>query len=158
MMRYPDCPACRGAEGDPELHRTEVWSDDLWRLTTSLSAEVGGFSYLEPRRHIVAITALDGAEARTLGEVLGRCTAALKDATGAEQVYIYSFGSGIPHLHLMLAPHRQGDALSDWMLKGEAVETPLPNGAVLISSADYPPLPEDDLRVTADLIRRALAD
>jgi len=43
------------------------------------------------------------------------------------------------------------------MLKGEAVETPLPNGAVLISSADYPPLPEDDLRVTADLIRRALA-
>jgi hypothetical protein len=73
-------------------------------------------------------------------------------------VYIYSFGSGIPHLHLMLAPHRQGDALSDWMLKGEAVETPLPNGAVLISSADYPPLPEDDLRVTADLIRRVLAD
>ena len=44
------------------------------------------------------------------------------------------------------------------MLKGEAVETPLPNGAVLFSSADYPPLPEDDLRVTADLIRRALAD
>ncbi len=36
MMRYPDCPACRGAEGDPELHRLEVWSDDLWRLTTSL--------------------------------------------------------------------------------------------------------------------------
>ena len=142
MMRYPDCPACRGAEGDPELHRTEVWSDDPWRLTTSLSAEVGGFSYLEPRRHIVAITAIDGEEARTLGDVLGRCTTALKDATGAEQVYIYSFGSGIPHLHLMLAPHRQGDALSDWMLKGEAAETPLP---------------EDDLRVTADLIRRALA-
>ena len=68
MMRYPDCPACRGAEGDPELHRMEVWSDDLWRLTTSLSAEVVGFSYLEPRRHIVAITAIDGDEARTLGD------------------------------------------------------------------------------------------
>ena len=36
MMRYPDCPACRGAQGDPELHRLEVWSDDLWRLTTAV--------------------------------------------------------------------------------------------------------------------------
>jgi diadenosine tetraphosphate (Ap4A) HIT family hydrolase len=134
-----------------------VWSDDHWRLTTSLSSEVLGFSYLEPRRHITAITGLDGDEARTLGTVIGRCTAALRDSTGAEQVYVYVFGSGIPHLHFMLAPHRQGDALSDWMLKGEAVETQLPNGAVLVSSADHPPLPEDDLRAAAELIRRTLA-
>ena len=156
MMRYPDCPACRGVDGDPELHRLEVWSDDLWRLTTSLSSEVLGFSYLEPRRHIIAITAIDGEEAATLGAVLGRCSAAIRDATGAEQIYVYVFGSGIPHLHFMLAPHRPGDALSDWMLKGEAIETPLPNGAVLVSSADYPPLPEDDLRAAAELIHRTL--
>jgi len=56
----------------------------------------------------------------------------------------------------MLAPHRPGDALSDWMLKGEAIETPLPNGAMLVSSADYPPLPEDDLRAAAELIHRTL--
>ena len=67
------------------------------------------------------------------------------------------FGSGILHLHFMLAPHRQGDALSDRMLKGEAVETQLPNGAVLVSSADHPPLPEDELRDAAELIRRTLA-
>ena len=157
MIRYPDCPACRGTDGDHELHRTEVWSDPRWRLTTSLSSEVLGFSYLEPRRHITAITGLDGEEAATLGDVLGRCTAAVCDATGAEQTYVYVFGSGIPHLHFMLAPHRQGDALSDRMLKGEAVETQLPNGAVLVSSADYPPLPEDELRDAAELIRRTLA-
>jgi diadenosine tetraphosphate (Ap4A) HIT family hydrolase len=157
MMRYPDCPACRGAAGDPELHRLKVWSDDLWRLTTSLSSGVLGFSYLEPRRHITAITAIDGEEAATLGSVLGRCSAAIRDATGAEQIYLYVFGSGIPHLHVMLAPHRQGDALSDWMLKGEAVETKLPNGAVLVSSAQHPPLPEDELRAAAELIHRTLA-
>jgi len=157
MIRYPDCPACRGTDGDPELHRTDVWSDQRWRLTVSLSSEVLGFSYLEPRRHITAITALDGEEAASLGDVLGRCSSALRDATGAEQIYVYVFGSGIPHLHLMLAPHRQGDALSDRMLKGEAVETQLPNGAVLVSSAEYPPLPEDELRDAAELIRRTLA-
>ncbi len=116
-----------------------------------------GFSYLEPRRHITAITAIDGEEAATLGTVLGRCSAAIRDATGAEQIYLYVFGSGIPHLHVMLAPHRQGDALSDWMLKGEALETKLPNGAVLVSSAQYPPLPEDELRAAAELIHRTLA-
>jgi hypothetical protein len=79
------------------------------------------------------------------------------DATGAQQIYVYAFGSGIPHLHFMLAPHRQGDDLSDRMLKAEAVETPLPNGAVLVSSAEHPPLPEDELPDAAELIRRALA-
>ena len=69
-----------------------------------------GFSYHEPRRHITAITAIDGEEAATRGAVVGRCSAAIRDATGAEQIYHYVFGSGIPHLHVMLAPHRQGDA------------------------------------------------
>jgi diadenosine tetraphosphate (Ap4A) HIT family hydrolase len=55
-------------------------------VTTSLSSEVLGFSYLKPRRHITAITALDGPEAASLGEVLGRCTSAVRDATGAEQI------------------------------------------------------------------------
>lgn len=86
MIRYPDCPACRGVDGDPELHRTEVWSDQRWRLTPSLSSEVLGFSYLEPRRHITAITALDRDEAATLGDVLGRCTSATRNATGTAQV------------------------------------------------------------------------
>src|SRR5207253_9710218 len=39
------CIICRGAEADDELLRTEVWGDDLWRLTTSTAGEVAGFSY-----------------------------------------------------------------------------------------------------------------
>jgi len=41
---------------DHALMRTEVWSDDLWRLTASEASEVAGFSYLEPRRHIADIS------------------------------------------------------------------------------------------------------
>src|SRR5204863_7509745 len=109
MGTEPDCLLCRGPDGDDELHRVQVWEDGLWRLTVSLEAEVPGFAYLEPKRHIPHVTELDGEEAATLGAILSRTTTALKEAVKAELVYVFVFGGGIPHLHLNLAPHREGD-------------------------------------------------
>jgi diadenosine tetraphosphate (Ap4A) HIT family hydrolase len=122
----------------------------------SLSAEVAGFAYLEPKRHVPHITDLDGAEAATFGPVLARCTAALKDATGADVVYIYVFGDGIPHLHLHLAPHRKGDGLNDQMIRGEIVEEKLPSGITRFVSKQFPPLNRDHLGDIAQRVRRIL--
>src|SRR6476660_4562941 len=83
----PNCILCRGVEADPQLGVVQVWEDSYWRMTTSLDAEVPGFSYLEPKRHIPYITDLDGEEARTLGEVLAHVTTALREETDAELVY-----------------------------------------------------------------------
>jgi hypothetical protein len=38
------------------------------------------------------------------------------------------FGDGVAHLHVHLAPHRQGDALNSQMIRGEIVSEKLPNG------------------------------
>jgi diadenosine tetraphosphate (Ap4A) HIT family hydrolase len=153
-----DCVLCRGVDGDGELGRVEVWSDDLWRLTSSVGPgeTVRGFSYLEPRRHIRGITALQGREAQTFGAVIGRVTAALKEATGAELVYVYVFGGHIDHLHVHLGPHVQGDPLNDSMIRGDVEEEPLPSGAVAIVSKDFPTIPEAELRATAEAIRARL--
>jgi diadenosine tetraphosphate (Ap4A) HIT family hydrolase len=153
----PDCILCRGSEGDAELNVVEVWRDDLWRLTMSLESEVTGFAYLEPHRHVPHITDLDGLEAASLGTVLARTTAVLQSATDAELVYIYVFGGGVPHLHLHLAPHRAGDALNTQLIRGEVVEEILPSGAGRITSRDFPPLPENELRAVADRVREMLA-
>ncbi len=118
-----------------------MWADRLWRLTTAFEGPLLGFSYLEPKRHVPHLTDLDGAEARTLGAALARTTRALRRAARAEVVYVYVFGDGIPHLHLHLAPHRKGDPLSDRMIRGTLVETPLPSGATRLESRDYPLLP-----------------
>ena len=64
------CPLCQGATADADLRRIQVWEDVLWRLTMSLEAEVPGFAYLEPKRHIAGITGLNGEESRTFGEIL----------------------------------------------------------------------------------------
>jgi len=153
----PDCILCRRADGDRELNVVEVWRDDLWRLTMSLESEVPGFAYLEPHRHIAHITDLDGPEAATLGAVLARTTSALQEVVGAELVYIYVFGGGVPHLHLHLAPHRSGDPLNTQLIRGEVEEEHLPSGASRITSREFPPLPEAELRAVADRVRDSLA-
>jgi diadenosine tetraphosphate (Ap4A) HIT family hydrolase len=71
-----DCLLCRRDAADAEFDRIQVWEDDLWRLTVSLAAEVPGFAYLEPKRHVPYITDLEGAEAASFGSWL--CKNALR--------------------------------------------------------------------------------
>lgn len=157
MDQQAGCVLCQGRAGDEQMLRVEVWEDELWRLTMAIASETPGFSYLEPKRHITDITRLDGPEAATLGTTLARMTAALRDATQVERVYIYVFGGGVAHLHLHLAPHRPGDALNDQMIRGELTTQTLPSGATLIASKEFPPLPEAELRAVAERVRLRLA-
>ncbi len=143
------CILCRGAAADHELGVVQVWEDRYWRMTTALEAEVLGFSYLEPKRHIPHITDLDGDEARTFGAVVAHVTSALRGATGAELVYVYVFGGGVPHLHLQLAPHRAGDALTTQLIRGEFTAEPLASGVTRYVSNDFPPFPEEEQRAIA---------
>jgi diadenosine tetraphosphate (Ap4A) HIT family hydrolase len=151
------CLLCKGTEGDSELGRVQVWEDSLWRVTTATSGEIVGFSYLEPKRHIPHITDLDGAEAGTFGQVLARTSNALRTATRSDLVYVYVFGGGILHLHVHLAPHREGDPLNDRMIRGEGVETRLPSGATAFISHEFPELPPARHKAALTLIREELA-
>ena len=150
------CVLCRGMAGDAELERIQVWEDAQWRLTVSLEAEVPGFSYLEPKRHIPHITNLDGEEARTFGTVLARVTSVLRDETGAELVYVYIFGGGVSHLHVHLAPHRPDDALNTQMIRGQVIKEELPSGAERYVSKEFPPLPEEEQRAVARRVQQRL--
>jgi diadenosine tetraphosphate (Ap4A) HIT family hydrolase len=117
------CRLCRVEDADAFFHRTRVWEDELWRLSVVGQGAILGFGHLEPKRHIPFITDLDGDEAATLGPVLARVTLAMRQATGADAVYVYVFGERVPHLHFNLAPHRAGDALvgGAGVLTGDAV-------------------------------------
>jgi diadenosine tetraphosphate (Ap4A) HIT family hydrolase len=156
-VQLADCIICRGAEADHELDRIQVWENEFWRLTISLVSETPGFSYLEPKRHIPYIADLDGPEAASFGEVMARAARALREETGTELVYVYIFGDGVPHLHAHLAPHRKGDALHDQFIRGELIEEKLPNGFTRITSAQFPPLPKDELLAIANRVKRRLA-
>lgn len=151
------CILCQEAAGDEQLERSEVWSNALWRLTVARLAEVPGFAYLEPKRHIPSLAQLDGAEAQTLGSVLAQVTHALQAETGCERVYVYIFGDSVPHLHLHLAPHRSGDALNDQMVKGAVIVEKLDNGTERVLSKDYPLVPEAQQLAVMQHLRQRLA-
>lgn len=151
------CIICAGRQGDAALNRLEVWRDDLWRLTLSLDAEVLGFAYLEPIRHIATIADLDGPEAASFGATVARTSRSLKAAAGAKFVYVYIFGDGVAHLHVHLAPHRPGDALNSQMIRGEIVSEKMDNGFERFFSREFPALPEAEQRRVAEVVRRDLA-
>jgi diadenosine tetraphosphate (Ap4A) HIT family hydrolase len=111
-----DCSICNG-KADEEFNRVEVWSDEIWRLTMSNYKAVRGFCYLEPRRHVPYITDLQGREAAEFGSIISRVARAIKSATGAKLVYVYIYGDHIPHLHVHLAPHVDGDIFADDVIK-----------------------------------------
>ena len=157
-MTDEGCALCDVPGIDAGLGRVEVWRDALWRLTTGVGPgdPTPGFSYLEPVRHIRYLHELDGEESVTFGPVIARCAAALKEATGAELVYVYIFGGSIPHLHVHLAPHVTGDALNESILRGEVEERRLPSGAVAFVSKEFPELPREALVRVADRVRQLL--
>ena len=134
-----------------------IWEDGLWRVSTLTHGQVPGFSFLEPKRHVRYVEELDGEEAATVGAVLARAAAALKEAAGAERVYVYVFGGGIPHLHLHLAPHTEGDALSATILRGEVETMPGPDGTTLLLSKDFPVPPRSTMREVAARARELLS-
>lgn len=134
-----------------------VWEDGLWRLSTLTHGQVPGFSFLEPKRHVRYVEELDGDEAATFGAALARVSAALKEAAGAERVFVYVFGGGIPHLHLHLAPHVEGDALSATILRGDVETKPGPGGTTLLLATDFPVPPRSTMREVAERARALLS-
>jgi diadenosine tetraphosphate (Ap4A) HIT family hydrolase len=136
------CLLCRPGDADAFFQRVRVWQDAHWRLSVLLRGPVAGFAHLEPHRHIPFVTDLDGPEAATLGPVLARVTAVLRDAVSADKVYVYVFGDRVPHLHLNLAPHHDGG--------------PLVGGPGLVRP-EAPAVDPDDHRAAANAVRAALA-
>jgi diadenosine tetraphosphate (Ap4A) HIT family hydrolase len=155
-LQEAGCAICLGPATDPELERVQIWEDRLWRVSMSTSGYTTGFAYLEPKRHIPHITDLDGQEAQTFGTVLARVSAALKQASGAEIVWLYVFGGGIPHLHVHLAPHRQGDPLNSQIIRGDVVDEKLPSGASRIVSRDFSELPATEIHDVIEKTRSLL--
>lgn len=86
---------------DDDLIR--VWDDSLWRLEMSIAAP--GFAYLEPKRHIPAITDLDEDEATTFGGVLAHVSRVLKEETGTQLASVSIPAGDAPHLRVHLVPH-----------------------------------------------------
>lgn len=104
----PDCGICaRRASNRPEDAPVGgyVYEDACWYAQHApVRQSVPGQLMLVAKRHFLDAAEMQPDEAASLGSVLGRLTRALKDATGAERVYVVTVVERTPHWHTWVIP------------------------------------------------------
>lgn len=67
-----------------------------------------GWLIVETKRHVAGLGDLTDEEAAAVGRLMNRIARVQREIEGAEHVYAFVFGDGVPHLHVHLAPRYPG--------------------------------------------------
>ncbi|GAB4574468.1 MAG: HIT family protein [Anaerolineae bacterium] len=107
------CYICRKHAGEIDEPGGAIYADDLMvvghaRIAEGQETAYLGYLMIETRRHVAGLADLFVDEAATLGVLAARLAQALQDTEGAEHVYAFVIGDGVPHLHLHLVPRYPG--------------------------------------------------
>jgi diadenosine tetraphosphate (Ap4A) HIT family hydrolase len=74
-----------------------------------LPAPLPGWLLLDSRRHVGGPALFDDEECRSLGPMLRRASALVRELTGCDRVYAMAFGEGARHFHMHLIPRHGSD-------------------------------------------------
>ena len=99
-----DCIICRKHRGQLLVPGGAIYEDDLVYAGHSQIREGKPVVYLgylmaETKRHAPGLADLTDAEAQALGLLVARLSRALVAIEGAEHVYAFVMGDGVPHVH-----------------------------------------------------------
>lgn len=104
------CPVCRSIEDNVS---TPVRGTRHWLIRPHPSpSPIAGWSIIDLRRHAEGWDALEALEAAELGPVIRAASAAIRQATGCDRVYVLGFAEAVQHVHLHLVPRHAIDARS----------------------------------------------
>lgn len=110
-MTEAECVFCAQHQGRVLVIGGAIFEDELFYAHHF--SEGDGPSYLghlmiESKRHIRGIEQATEREAAALGVLIVRLSRALVVCTGAERVYVESYGEVVPHLHVHLTARYSG--------------------------------------------------
>ena len=113
-----DCFVCTKHEQGEGAPGGVLFQDDLVYAGHAYPRAGGsayrGYMVVEPMRHALGLGDLTEDEAAAVGCLVNRVARALKEVAGAEHVYSFVFGDGVPHLHVVLAPRYPGTPREWW--------------------------------------------
>lgn len=76
-----------------------------------------GYVFIEPRRHVAELADLSEAEAEAMGLLAARLARALMHTEGAEHIYAFVIGDGVPHVHMHLVGRYPGAPREFWGIR-----------------------------------------
>jgi diadenosine tetraphosphate (Ap4A) HIT family hydrolase len=73
-----------------------------------------GYLFIEPKRHVPELADLSEAEAQAIGLFATRLAQALMHTEGAEHIYAFVIGDGVPHVHMHVIGRYPGAPRQYW--------------------------------------------
>jgi len=110
-MEFEACFICRKHQGlEAAPPGGYIYQDVHW-MVCHAPAKLGplGTLFIESRRHFLDYSGMNTAEAGSLGALLKKVFAELKEHTQAERIYQLMTMEGQPHFHTWIVPRRKED-------------------------------------------------
>lgn len=117
-----DCLICRKQRGEFHVPGSAIYCDDLVysshaHFQGGAKTAYLGWLVVEARRHVPDLADLTDAEGQAVGLLVTRLSRALRMLQGAEHVYAFVVGHGVPHLHVHLLPRYPGTPREYWGMR-----------------------------------------
>ena len=114
-----DCFICRQHRGEVVVPGGAIYQDDLVyaghaQIRDGRDTVYLGYLMAETKRHASGLADLTEAEAAAVGVLVARLSRALQATEGAEHVYAFVIGDGVPHLHVHVVPRYPGAPREYW--------------------------------------------
>lgn len=105
LAQHPDCLGCQPNEIVKAELGGEVFSTKSWRVSHCSGPFGEGAMVLEPKRHVSQLDEITTEEEQEMIPLFRRLYHAVREATGAERVYINHWSHGDdPHIHWVFQP------------------------------------------------------
>jgi histidine triad (HIT) family protein len=114
-----ECIICRKHGGQVAVAGGPIYEDELIFVSHAQiwgdeTEQYLGHLFIEPKRHIAELADLSEAEAQTIGLFTTRLARALMDTEGAEHIYAFVIGDGVPHVHVHVIGRFPGAPRQYW--------------------------------------------
>ena len=73
-----------------------------------------GYVMIDIKRHVPGLAELTDEEAKAFGLITSRVSKALKESEGAEHIYTFVSGNGVPHMHMHIIPRYPNTPKEFW--------------------------------------------
>lgn len=73
-----------------------------------------GYVMIDIKRHVPGLAELTDEEAKAFGLITSRVSKALKEREGAEHIYTFVSGNGVPHMHMHIIPRYPNTPKEFW--------------------------------------------
>ncbi|MDM5155172.1 HIT family protein [Bacillus sp. DX1.1] len=111
------CFICKKHQGDIVVPGGAIYEDDLvyvGHVHWEESETYLGYLMIDVKRHTPGLADLNEEEAQAFGLITSRVSRALKECEGAEHIYAFVSGNGVPHMHMHIIPRYPNTPREYW--------------------------------------------